>query len=510
MILSQISIGAITSLNSSGESKQKPRVVVRFFNYFLEGCRAWLWFVCLFVILNACIPSLVKKNENRNVPATYSNNGQDTTNTAKYRWRDFYTDPYLVELIDTALNNNQQLNIILQDIVIANNLVRAKKGQYLPFVGLFGGASVDKVGKYTALGAIENNANVNLLPGQPIPEILPNYLLGANVSWQLDVWKQLRNAKKSAFYSYLATIEGKSFIITLLISDIATNYYELMALDNQLEILKATIEIQINALEIVQLQKQAGIVTELAVRRFEAEVAKNQSRQFYLQQKIIETENRINFLVGRYPRFIPRSSKTFNDLIPTAISSGIPSQLLQNRPDIRQAEQALAAAKLDIKVAKANFYPVVNITGGIGYSAFNPGRLLATPQSLLFNLAGGLSQPLINRNAIKADYYSANARQIQAVYDYERTVLNAYTEVSNQLANISNLEKSYVLKTKQVEALNRSINISISLFKSAMADYMEVLLTQRDALEARMELVETKKQQMNAVVKMYQVLGGGW
>jgi outer membrane protein TolC len=163
-----------------------------------------------------------------------------------------------------------------------------------------------------------------------------------------------------------------------------------------------------------------------------------------------------------------------------------------------------------VKVAKANFYPSIGIMAGIGFQAFNPAHLLKTPESLLFSLAGDLAAPLINKNAIKATYYSANATQIQAVYNYERTILNAYIEVANQLSKISNLENSYALKAQQVQALTESINISNELFKSARADYMEVLMTQRDALESRFELIETKQQQMNAFVNMYQALGGGW
>jgi outer membrane protein TolC len=170
----------------------------------------------------------------------------------------------------------------------------------------------------------------------------------------------------------------------------------------------------------------------------------------------------------------------------------------------------LAAAKLDIKVAKARFYPSLGISAAIGYQAFDPTYLVKTPKSLLYSLAGDITAPLINRNAIKAAYYNANAKQIQAVYNYERTVLNAYVEVANQLAKINNLEKSYDLKSKQVDALSQSIGISNSLFKSARADYMEVLLTQRDALESKFELVETKMQQMNAMVNIYRALGGGW
>ncbi|WP_304132572.1 TolC family protein, partial [Mesonia mobilis] len=162
------------------------------------------------------------------------------------------------------------------------------------------------------------------------------------------------------------------------------------------------------------------------------------------------------------------------------------------------------------KVAKARFYPSLGISASLGYQAFNAKYLLKTPQSLLYSLAGDITAPLINRNAIKADYNSANAMQVQAVYNYERTVLNAYIEVANKVSRINNLEKSYDLVERQVEALTKSIDISNGLFRNARADYMEVLLTQRDALESKFELIETKKKQMNALVNIYQALGGGW
>jgi len=462
---------------------------------------------CLSLLYTACTgPAQVQKKENKTVPAAF-NNTSDSINTAKVNWKEFFTDPYLTSLIDTALANNQELNIMLQEINLAKNEVRARKGQYLPFVELEAGAGVDKVGRYTRPGSVEENLEIE--PGKKFPEPLPDFLVAANLSWQVDIWKKLRNAKKSATLRYLATTEGKNFMVTHLIAEIANSYYELMALDNQLDILKRNIEIQQDALGIVKLEKQTAKVTELAVRRFEAEVLKNQSSQYYITQQIVETENRINFLVGRFPQPVLRNSQIFSELIPTAIHSGIPSQLLENRTDIRQAELELSASKLDVKIARANFYPSLNITGSVGLQAFNPAYVIK-PESMLYSLGAGLFQPLINRNDIKAMYYSANARQIQAVYSYERTVLRAYIEVANQMANISNLKQSYELRSKQVDALTESIDISIRLFKSARADYMEVLLTQRDALESKFELVETKKQQMNAVVNMYQALGGGW
>jgi outer membrane protein TolC len=277
-----------------------------------------------------------------------------------------------------------------------------------------------------------------------------------------------------------------------------------------LKIVDSNITIQSNALEVVKQQKEAARVTELAVRKFEAEVFNTRSLQFGIQQQITETENRINFLLGRFPQHIVRDDKSLNAALPATIQTGIPSQLLSNRPDIKQAELELSASKLDVQVARARFYPSVGISAGIGYNAFSPAYLFKTPESMLYSLAGELVAPLVNRNAIKAAYVNANARQIQAVYNYERTIVNAYVEVANQVAKIGNLEKSYDLKSKQVDALTRSIDISSDLFRNARADYMEVLLTQRDALESKFELVETKMQQMKAMVNIYQALGGGW
>lgn len=463
---------------------------------------------CICLAYAACkVPELAGKTENKTVPARY-NNAQDSTNIAKMKWKDYFNDPYLSALIDTALQNNQELNVTLQEIEITRNEIRARKGEYLPFVGVRGAAGVDKVGRYTSRGASE--ATTDIKPGKEMPEPLPDYLLAVQASWEVDIWHKLRNAKKAAVTRYLSTIQGRNFLVTNLIAEIADAYYELLALDRQLDIVKQNIDIQHNALEIVKLQKEATRVTELAVRKFEAEVFKTQSLQYDIRQKITETENRLNTLVGRFPAPVPRNDEAFKDAVPDNIRAGIPSQLLANRPDIRQAELDLAAARLDVKVAKARFYPSLGISASIGYRAFNPAYLVKTPESLLYSLAGDLVAPLVNRNAIKAEYYNANAKQLQAVYQYERTILYAYTEVANQLAKISNLEKSYDLKARQVEALTQSIVISNDLFKSARADYMEVLMTQRDALESKFELVETQVQQLNAKVNIYRALGGGW
>ena len=465
-----------------------------------------LAFIC--AAYSACkVPEFAQRDENKNVPVSF-NNSQDSTNTVKVQWRQFFTDPNLVSLIDTALKNNQELNVTLEEIEISKNEIKARKGELLPSVGYRAGAGLEKVGRYTSSGA--GDASTDITPGIEVPEVLPDYAFGLQANWEADIWHKLRNSKKAAVSRYLSTVEGRNFVITNLVAEVANSYYELLAYDNQLAIVKQNIALQSNALELMKIQKQATRVTELAVRKFEAEVLSSKSLEFDIEQNITESENKINFLLGRYPQPIQRDKTSFTDLVPPTVQVGLPAQLLANRPDIKQAEYDLAAAKLDVKVAKAQFYPSLGISATIGYQAFNPSYLLRTPESLAYSLAGDLAGPLINRNAIKAEYLTANAKQLQAVFNYEKTILNGYIEVANQLSNITNLQKSYDLKSKQVLALTQSIDISNDLFKSARADYFEVLMTQRDALQSKLELIETKKQQLNAVVNIYHALGGGW
>ena len=473
---------------------------IKCINYFIATS------IC--ILVSSCkTPAIVSAPVNKAIPESFSN-VKDTTNISKISYKKFFKDKNLIDLIDVAVSKNQELMITLQEIEIAKNDIRVRKGALLPTIGLRAGSGIEKVGRYTSQGA--GDASTEITPGKAVPDALTDISIGAYANWEVDIWKKLGNSKKAAVTRYLSTIEGKNFVMTNLIAEIADNYYELLSLDSQLEIVRQNIELQKNALEIVKIQKEASKVTELAVQKFKAEVLSSQHREFDILQNITETENSINFLLGRYPQEIKRAKNGFLSLPLTVINSGIPSQLLANRPDIKQAELELMAAKLDVKVARAEFYPSLDISASIGLQAFKSSYLFNVPESVLYSLVGDIAGPLINRNAIKAEYNKANARQLQALYNYDRTILNAYLEVSNQLSMLNNLEKSYALKSQQVDALTRSIEVSNDLFKSARVDYFEVLMTQRDALETKLELVETKKQQLNATVHIYRNLGGGW
>jgi len=456
--------------------------------------------------LGACkIPAVASRSANSRVPASYQQS-TDTTNSAGIPWRSYFSDPYLIALIDTALHNNQELNIALREIEMSNNEIMARRGEYLPFVQLRATVAADKAGRYTWNGFSEEDLKANPEKG---PRYIGDFMAGAYVSWELDVWKKLRTAKKSAMLRYLSTIEGRHFLVTNMIGEIAGSYYELLALDNLLAIIEQNIELQNNALQIVKLEKNAAKVSQLAVNRFEAQLLNTRNLQYAIRQQIVETENRINFLTGRFPQPLTRNSAAFKELVLEGVFPGLPSQLLINRPDIRQAELELAAARLDVQVARANFLPSFSLNAGLGFQAYNP-LYIFKPASILYNLAGDAMVPLVNRKAIKATYLNANAKQVQAVYRYEQTILHAHMEVMNEWSRLEQYTKSYDTKAKEVDILTQSIKISNDLFRSARADYLEVLLTQKEALDSRIELMEIKLKQLQARVNIYKALGGGW
>lgn len=451
-------------------------------------------------------PGPVMPDKFDGLPQTIDENGS-IDSSARLAWFEFFSDQTLTTLISQSLVGNQELKILDQEIRIANAEVQARKGEYLPFVTFGAGAGVEKSSRFTREGAVEDQ--LEAAPDRGFPEPYPDFLVATNISWELDIWRKLRNARDAAALRYLATREGRNYVVTRTVAEVAEGYYELLALDNRLVILEQTIAIQKQSLEASKALKEAGRGTELAVQRFEAEVRKNESERSIIEQEIVEVENRINFLAGRYPQHVERPIVDYADLYLHALSAGIPAQLLQYRADIRQAERELQAAGLDVKVARARFYPSLAINAGVGYQAFNTRYLLSTPESLIYNVAGDLVAPLINKKAIKAAYRTANAQQIQAVYNYQRTILNAFIEVINRMSKVENYAKSIELKKQQLDALEASVDTATKLFQNARAEYVEVLLAQRDLMEARMVMIGTKQQQLSAIINAYQALGGG-
>ena len=294
-------------------------------------------------LLTGCVPDIVRKEANTTVPQVYAgftvdstaanstnspllSTAPDSTNTAMINWHSFYNDTVLTALIDSAMHRNQELNIVLQEIRIAQQEIQTRQGEFLPDVNVTAGAGLDKVGTYSRNGAVEEHLVAG--EGTKFPDPLSDFGVGAEVSWEVDIWKKLRNATEAARLRYLSTVEGTNYVVTNLVAEIADNYYELLALDNLLTALTSMIDVQVQALSMVQQQKEAARTNELAVLRFEAEVLKNKSRRYKILQRITEAENRINFLCGRYPQHIERNSTTFLTMDTDSVRKGVPSQLL--------------------------------------------------------------------------------------------------------------------------------------------------------------------------------------
>jgi NodT family efflux transporter outer membrane factor (OMF) lipoprotein len=458
------------------------------------------------ILISCSAPKLLEVPKMNAIPETYLVES-DSNNVAKIAWNQFFTDSNLISLIDTAIHNNLDVLITLQEIEIAKSKIRLTNGKLFPSITGGFSTGVEKVGRYTSQGA--GDASADITPGQGVPESLTDIRLGFQSSWEVDIMGKLKNAKKSAVTSYLGSIEGKKWVTTNLIAEVANTYYELVGLQAQLKIINESIDLQQKQLEIVKTQKEASIVTELAVKQFEAMVYNAENLKFNLLQNITETENKINLLLGRYPQKINVSEGYSSDL-PIALKIGIPSQLLKNRPDINQAELALIAAKLDVKVAAAEFYPTLNLGTSLGLNAFKTKYLFRSPESMMYSMLADVAGPLVNKSAIQAAFATANATQIEAAYQYQKSILNGFVEVTNQVSNIKNLQSSYQIKSREVSALSSSVDVSSTLFKYAKANYLEVLTAQRESLSAKLELVEIKKQQQTALTNLYKSLGGGW
>lgn len=470
--------------------------------------------VCSALALPGCmIPKLRPALSGPAEPGSF-NGLADADNSAMMPPTDFFNDPNLSNLINQALVGNQELRILAEDIQIANNEVWRRTGAYLPFVSFWSGASLNKLSTFTPAGA--DLSQIVSPAGTGFPNPLPDFMIAGDITWQIDIWRQLRNARDAQSLRFLGTTDGRNYVVTRLVAEIADTYYMLIALDKRLDNLDTIIALQQKSLETARVRKEFARDTELGVQRFQAEVRKNQSEKLIVYQRIIEAENRINFLCGRYPQRVERMSSStiaaFIDLNLRALSVGVPAQLLQNRPDIRQAERELEAAGLDIRVARANFFPRPVINAGVGYEAYNTKYLFITPESLIYNVAGSLVAPLVNKRAIQADFMNANARQLQALYDYQRTILNAFTEVVNRIAKVQNYSSSIEIKKQQLASLEAAVDVASNLFQNARpgVDYMDVLFAQRDMVDARMVLIETKQEQLSAIVNAYQALGGGW
>ena len=378
---------------------------------------------CLLALCAACAPSAKVTARELAVPPHFERAATGAS-AATVDWRAFFADDALVALIGEALAHNLDLQIALARIELARASVRGATGTLLPQVSAFAGGSLTRYGRHTLDGAGA--------PPNPVAELA----FGLQASWEPDLWGKLRSLRGSARAQYLASIEGTNLVITNLVAEVAVGYFELLALDQQRDILRETITRQTKALEMIRVQKAAGRVNELAVQQFEAQVASTQAQDAATAQQTHELENRLAVLLGRMPGPIPRAKEGLQREVATTLATGVPSELLRNRPDIREAELRVEASKFDVAAARAAFYPSISITANAGYGAFEPRYLLRTPDSIIASIASSLVAPLVNRRGLEAELSAAKAMQLAAIYQYQSVVLGSFAEVATGLSTL--------------------------------------------------------------------------
>ncbi|PJJ84723.1 TolC family protein [Mucilaginibacter auburnensis] len=446
------------------------------------------------------------------LPERYIGPTSDSSALPSMPFKAFFSDPHLTALLDTAFKSNLDLQVTLQRVEMAAANFRYNKSLLLPWVNFNATAGADKFGAYTmnGVGNYDSNLSPNLNSKQIIPtNPTPDFFIGVRSSWEVDLWGKLKNQKKAALARYLATQSGVRLVSTELTAQIAANYYELLALDSEMRIIVKNIKLQEDALEIVQIQKQGGRATELAVQQFVAQLAYTKGLMYEVQQQITETENSLRLLTGSFDRKITRDTSIISLAEPRELEAGIPTQLLLNRPDIRQAELELVALNADIRSARAAFFPALTINAYGGYNAFK-GALLFDPTSAVFGIVGGLTAPLLNRKRIKSDYEYKVAEARAALYDYQKTIIGGYQEVMNSLRGMDNFRNYYQLKENEVTALNNAVSVSRDLYLVGRATYLEVITAQKNVLDAELQLAVTKKNIFLSEVNLYRALGGGW
>ncbi|MNX90480.1 Cation efflux system protein CusC precursor [compost metagenome] len=304
--------------------------------------------------------------------------------------------------------------------------------------------------------------------------------------------------------------QGKNLVLTSLISEVSQHYYNLILLDRKREIIEENIDLQENALEVVELHKDIGKTNQLAIELISAEVLDAETLLIEVEQEILEEENTLNFLLGRYPQPVQRSDFDSTQVFTNNTEAGIPSAMLENRPDILAAGYGLRANNANVKAAKAAFYPTLTLNANLGYQSFRAAFLFESPASIAYNVFGGLVTPLLNRRALKADLMAGKASQQEAYLVYEKTILQAFTEVYQLLKLGDNFQNRKGVKQEQVALLKKSVETSRTLFKSGRAGYLEMLTSQENYLKSQMELLEIYRLKNQNSVYLYKALGGGW
>jgi multidrug efflux system outer membrane protein len=419
---------------------------------------------------------------------------QDTLSIATLSWKELFTDSTLQRYVEDGLQNNMDIRVALQQILIAEAYVKQGKANYFPSLNGKAQFTHQEFSQGSQFGAQFSS--------------LDQYELSAGLSWEADIWGKIRSNERAFQASYLQTVAAHQAVKSRLIANIASVYYQLMALDEQIRVTEETIETRFKGLKTTQALKEAGNLTEVAVKQTEAQFYTAQGILIDLKNEARLLENTMSILLGSAPREITRGSFE-NQNISTPLNTGIPAQLLRNRPDVMAAEYNLMNAFELTNVARAGFYPSLTLSASGGLQNLELDKLF-NANSLFATIIGGLTQPIFNKRQIRTQYEVSQAQQEQAYLDFRLAVITASKEVSDALYSYNAATEKIEVKKREFEAYNLATEYSEQLLDNGLANYLEVLNAQENALNSSLNLINAKNNQLQSVVDLYEALGGGW
>ena len=439
------------------------------------------------------------------LPDTFRNAAAaaDTTSIAAVQWKNFFTDPTLQALIDSAIARNYDMQEAVKNIEASQLLFKQTKWNNVPQVDLNVAATIDRPSNNSLDGLSLAQYGVG-------SSAADDYTSNISLSWEADIWGKIRNKGKAALAQYLQTIEAKKAVQTSLVANVSQGYYNLLMLDEQIKIAQSNVRLNDSTLRIVKLQYNSGQVTSLAVEQTAAQLQAAQQLIPQFEQNIAIQEDALSILAGKLPGSITRTGVLDQFEVPANLSAGVPSALLTNRPDVKSAELAVVESDANVAVNKAAMYPALRITASGGTDAFRASDWFSIPSSLFGIAAASIAQPLLDHKELSTQYKVAQVNREKSVLEFKQSVLNAAGEVSDALVKIEKLKEQQQIAATRVATLNRATQNANLLFKNGMATYLEVITAQSNVLQSQLELATIKRDELSAVSDLYRSLGGGW
>ena len=460
-------------------------------------------------VMGGCKAPSLTPDEAVRLPEMYTED-TDTVTVATLSWKAFFPDDYLKAYIDTALLRNPSFLQAVEQVSIARAQLRVGKGALLPEVSLGLAGGIQRFGEYTMDGVGNSTTNTpDLAKDKHIPDPYKNLNLGVSFQWEADVWGKLTDKKRAAALRWMNSVEAARLAQAMLVSEVAVQYYHLVGLDKKCVILKEEIQKAQEAYELTNELMKEGEVSRLSVDQFQSRGLKLEEMLLDTRQQIAEAERALALLLGKLPFEIKRS--TFEEISASQFpaASGIPAQLLCNRPDVKAAELELLACKADASAARKTFFPSLLIGGGGGFNAFDLSKWFVSPASLVYDLAAGISAPLFKRHEIRALWNESKARQRMALLEYHRVALKSYQEVADLLEASERMDERKLLKAKESRVHRRSIENANELFRTGFVGYLDVLSADERYLDCELERIDLNVAYCQLHTLLYRSLGGG-